>query len=120
MKKEDLLQEIVNAATKVLRDLSEIELREHLKTIQDSHGSSFWCLSINQIIDKIRSVKDDYVCSICCESMVGTAKDDMSKLDECKHVYHTSCINKWFKVKRECPQCRKAIGPSLEDFPALS
>ena len=24
----------------------------------------------------------------------------------CKHVFHTACLEKWFSMKKECPNCR--------------
>lgn len=28
---------------------------------------------------------------------------------ECGHLFHESCLNEWFKIKAECPSCRKAV-----------
>ena len=27
----------------------------------------------------------------------------------CKHYFHASCLESWFKQKKECPSCRKII-----------
>lgn len=27
----------------------------------------------------------------------------------CKHIFHTKCLQLWFKEKKECPNCRKLI-----------
>ena len=42
-------------------------------------------------------------CSICKEKF----KENEYKRDmECGHVYHKKCIDKWLKVKYNCPMCR--------------
>lgn len=30
-------------------------------------------------------------------------------LTPCKHCFHTPCLESWFKLKKECPSCRKDI-----------
>ena len=30
-------------------------------------------------------------------------------VSECKHVFHSWCIDQWLKVKGECPYCRKVV-----------
>ncbi len=27
----------------------------------------------------------------------------------CKHIFHTPCLESWFKQKKECPSCRQDI-----------
>ncbi len=27
----------------------------------------------------------------------------------CKHVFHSDCLEEWFKMKKECPNCRTII-----------
>jgi hypothetical protein len=27
----------------------------------------------------------------------------------CRHIFHTPCLEKWFKEKKECPSCRQEI-----------
>lgn len=27
----------------------------------------------------------------------------------CKHAYHTACVDEYFKGRRDCPTCRKAV-----------
>jgi hypothetical protein len=28
----------------------------------------------------------------------------------CKHIFHSACLESWFKQKKECPSCRQDIG----------
>ena len=37
---------------------------------------------------------------------------------QCGHDYHKKCIADWFKIKRECPECR-SYEIEKEEFPAL-
>lgn len=30
-------------------------------------------------------------------------------LTPCSHAFHTNCLEKWLKQKRECPTCRYAL-----------
>ncbi len=30
-------------------------------------------------------------------------------LTPCKHLFHTQCLESWFKQKKECPNCRQEI-----------
>ena len=42
------------------------------------------------------------MCSICREPMaIPTAK-----ISSCGHIYHRSCLEKWIKIKNNCPMCR--------------
>jgi hypothetical protein len=27
----------------------------------------------------------------------------------CKHIFHTNCLESWFRQKKECPNCRQEI-----------
>lgn len=44
------------------------------------------------------------VCSICLEQL------DNSQFKyrlPCGHTFHRDCIDRWFKIKHNCPYCRK-------------
>ena len=45
-------------------------------------------------------------CSICWGLM---NPSNSKKLDNCTHVYHKKCIDKWKKKNNTCPQCRAQI-----------
>ena len=42
-------------------------------------------------------------CTICIEE-----PDECSQL-KCGHIFHTECINEWFKNHKSCPNCRKTM-----------
>jgi deltex-like protein len=54
----------------------------------------------------------DEKCSIC--SCPFTNK---KTLDKCGHSFCTKCIEKAFKVKRQCPTCNQAYGPLICNQP---
>ena len=33
----------------------------------------------------------------------------------CKHVFHSECLEEWFKMKKECPSCRNIITQEMYD-----
>jgi hypothetical protein len=43
-------------------------------------------------------------CSICYDS---TDDQPISKMNNCTHTYHTTCISEWFVLSRQCPMCRE-------------
>ena len=64
----------------------------------------------DQLISKIMVIFDydscdnDEQCSICLE--VFRDGIQIAKL-RCKHLFHTSCINRWFEVNFTCPLCKR-------------
>jgi hypothetical protein len=40
------------------------------------------------------------------------SKNNLKKpfmITPCKHVFHSECLEEWFKMKKECPNCRTII-----------
>ena len=59
------------------------------------------------IIDfKITKGYQEKECIICLEKIDFQQKITMIK---CGHMYHTSCINKWFEKKKCCPLCDEIL-----------
>ena len=52
---------------------------------------------------EILNIRRKNNCSICLETF--KYKDELTVLD-CKHCFHTSCINSW---KQTCPLCRTSF-----------
>tara|TARA_B100000123_G_C25737132_1_gene432039 strand:+ start:2503 stop:3078 length:576 start_codon:yes stop_codon:yes gene_type:complete len=50
--------------------------------------------------------QSNYECSICLD-VINNSKT--IRLEECKHVFHKSCIKLWYKKSNTCPICRKPI-----------
>ncbi|XVE54330.1 hypothetical protein DITRI_Ditri03aG0071700 [Diplodiscus trichospermus] len=49
---------------------------------------------------------DDAVCCICLASY---ADNDVLKELPCSHFFHSSCVDKWLKMKALCPLCKCTI-----------
>ena len=44
------------------------------------------------------------------------SKNIMNKpfmITPCMHVFHSECLEEWFKMKKECPNCRTEITPDM-------
>ena len=54
---------------------------------------------------------NEHKCSICLSNINSNAEfGDTIKLKGCRHLFHESCINKWFSYKQfTCPICRKEL-----------
>ena len=53
-------------------------------------------------------------CVICLEDI-----DQNVRFLRCSHSFHSDCINKWIKEKKECPICRVSIEEKTEHIPVL-
>ena len=45
-------------------------------------------------------------CAICCSNI---SLNQKAIILECGHMYHSDCINTWFKTHNTCPICRREI-----------
>ena len=59
---------------------------------------------------------DEVECPICYHSLnLGIAIELV-----CKHVFHSHCLNKWYKIQgKSCPLCRK-VAMTPNEYPALN
>lgn len=56
------------------------------------------------LIDIVSSGSESHECPICLDEIDnGQGK----ALSECKHIYCTFCIKKWFTLQNYCPLCKK-------------
>lgn len=63
-----------------------------------------------ELDEKVKERYSQYdSCSICFEDFDLNDPSLSIALTECKHAYHLSCINEWFKRKKDCPVCRKTL-----------
>lgn len=54
-------------------------------------------------------------CAIC----LGEFEDgDMVKTLPCYHLFHTECVDRWLKVNKTCPFCKKSIRDGAEEHKA--
>lgn len=51
---------------------------------------------------KMKTIDGD--CPICLNEL-GYEKDIKSL--PCEHIFHSKCINRWFRIKNNCPMCRE-------------
>jgi hypothetical protein len=76
-------------------------------------------------MDKITELFDLFgesaYCSICLENISEGSR--VRLLNECNHIFHNICIDKWFLEKSSCPTCRKEytlIIPKSNDSEIMS
>jgi len=48
-----------------------------------------------------------YTCAICLTNIRNINTNNIIKQSCCNKPFHKKCINKWYKIKKECPLCRK-------------
>jgi len=69
------------------------------------------CKEINENLCKSEKIKKDdkllgNTCLICQEDFkIGEYKRKLP--NNCNHIYHKKCIDKWLKKKNSCPICRQ-------------
>ena len=84
-----------------------INVKCNEKKNNNSSGSIFSKIKIKGI-GKIMKI-------VFCESLFSFYKlkidlgDKKFMLIHCGHVFHTSCLEKWFERKKECPSCRASM-----------
>lgn len=52
-------------------------------------------------------ISEEKTCSICWEEF--NHEENVSFVEECFHIYHSSCINKWITHGSQCPLCKRKI-----------
>ena len=48
--------------------------------------------------------------------LVKENKEEQVSVLECGHMFHSNCIEKWLKNKKECPLCRQKINPKYNEM----
>ena len=103
---------IVNNAKEILaKNLQTDKFEECLnKLTSESSKKSINSLFCDWLVEKIeRTTKE---CTICTEVLYDNPESSFKSIQKlsCRHEFHRKCVNKWFKVKRNCPICR--AGPA--------
>ncbi len=55
-------------------------------------------------------------CRLICSKIVEFHEYDFNinkkpyMMTPCRHIFHSACLESWFKQKKECPSCRQDIG----------
>lgn len=64
---------------------------------------------------KTKKEKNCETCSICLVDIRNLNSKNIIKQSCCNKPFHKKCINKWYKIKKECPLCRKKQGIFSDD-----
>lgn len=86
---------------------TEIPLESTKVTLTDKDIKKYTeTITFNEIKNKSLKVKNQEKCVICLNNY---KNDDMvSYLNNCNHLFHKKCIDKWLKeYNNKCPICRK-------------
>jgi hypothetical protein len=81
-----------------------IKMNNGIDIIDFNIGSHF----NNRILNLVN--EEDFLnekCSICLENIY--KNPNIIYIKSCKHVFHRDCLFKWYKVKLQCPCCRKQL-----------
>eukprot|EP01063_Lacrimia_lanifica_P027121 TRINITY_DN3760_c0_g1_i3.p1 TRINITY_DN3760_c0_g1~~TRINITY_DN3760_c0_g1_i3.p1 ORF type:complete len:859 (+),score=216.68 TRINITY_DN3760_c0_g1_i3:247-2577(+) len=57
------------------------------------------------------------VCSICRDGSDNDPDDQIVTLHACKHAFHESCLEQWFRQKAACPDCKASCGTVMGSGP---
>ena len=82
---------------------------EELLALEEQMGSVSTGLSPDQLrkLPKVSySPHSSSPCSSCSICMLDfTPGEELVKLPKCQHLYHCTCISRWFEGKKTCPLC---------------
>jgi hypothetical protein len=71
-------------------------------------------------VQELLDCKEQPECPICL-SEIQLEQDDVHVIDQCAHIFHTTCLFEWTRtqsnadLKPSCPECRAPI--TVLDFP---
>jgi hypothetical protein len=106
-------------------NLSLLLLREYMRTSPvtnmtvtipipaaafDASGNFFDPVPVVPTADQVRAATDthihvqDQTCAICQEPV-----ECATRIRQCGHCFHSSCIGQWFSMNPRCPVCRHDI-----------
>lgn len=110
----DTIVYLKNHEIKLLNEIyNKLELTIHINTIsytdyiQDCVDKKYAPKDVSHITNNLESIKyegtDIHECNVCIENILNGQY--ITKLD-CKHMFHTECINEWISRDNSCPCCR--------------
>jgi len=70
-----------------------------------NHGASKFAIQ-SLAVSKITDDTEAKSCVVCLTDM---AKGEKIKILPCTHIFHIKCIDKWLKVNKLCPICKRNI-----------
>ena len=65
-------------------------------------------INVYKEIDYLSEEEND-ICSICLEKYFD--EENLKKVVslKCNHLFHKECIDKWFKINKNCPMCKSIM-----------
>jgi hypothetical protein len=87
----------------IARQLAERQIAEHEieRRVQERLGQSDYKINVKIPGTKTHRFYDE--CTICTDKF---KSDDMVKDLSCKHIFHTSCVDRWLLTSEVCPTCK--------------
>jgi hypothetical protein len=55
------------------------------------------------------AIADDVICTICQEHEQSPNTGTWRKLLRCQHIFHQTCVDRWFTRNSHCPVCRADV-----------
>ena len=93
--------ELENAMEPVNVTLNENDMKEFIKSFIFNDDDNEY---------KELKVKEQTSCTICLSNY--EKNENVSYLNNCNHLFHTTCINKWLtNFNHKCPVCRLSANP---------
>jgi len=68
------------------------------------------------VVKTLKAGKEDLECAVCLEKFED--EESLRLLPKCSHVFHTECIDEWFKSHSTCPLCRTSLKVTVEEINA--
>lgn len=98
------LMKVLDCVRSLARSLHECAtLQQHTEGLYDQISalwkSSYWLCGHE---DSAKGEK----CSICLDEL---SPGDVLQAPPCGHVFHSSCLRKWMRVRVSCPLCQKTL-----------
>lgn len=94
---EALQIEVVEEDEEVEKLMKEVASRILVEKLERRQKSFFYA----------HNVKVGDQCAVCLEDLQEETK--LTIMMPCSHIFHRSCISRWFEEQKSCPMCRREI-----------